>query len=41
MPDTNGSKTTKNGSKTNAGPVTFLQAIKQAMCEEMERDPAD
>jgi len=37
---TNGTKTT-NGSKTNGGgPVTFLEAIKQAMFEEMERDPA-
>jgi 2-oxoisovalerate dehydrogenase E1 component beta subunit len=38
MPNANGSKT--NGSPTNAGPVTFLEAIKQAMFEEMERDPA-
>jgi 2-oxoisovalerate dehydrogenase E1 component beta subunit len=29
-----------NGSKTNGGPVTFLEAVKQAMFEEMERDPA-
>jgi 2-oxoisovalerate dehydrogenase E1 component beta subunit len=29
-----------NGSKTNGGPVTFLEAIKQAMFEEMDRDPA-
>jgi 2-oxoisovalerate dehydrogenase E1 component beta subunit len=37
--DTNGSKAS-NGSKANGNPVTFLEAIKQAMFEEMERDPA-
>src|ERR1700747_1672888 len=36
---TNGSKGT-TGAKANGGPVTFLEAIKQAMFEEMERDPA-
>ena len=44
MPDVTGSKATNgsktSGSKTNGGPVTFLEAIKQAMFEEMERDPA-
>src|SRR5207245_2640471 len=29
-----------NGSVSNGGQVTFLEAIKQAMFEEMERDPA-
>ena len=29
-----------NAPKTSAEPVTFLEAIKQAMFEEMERDPA-
>src|ERR1700740_3019706 len=29
-----------NGSAPNSEPVTFLEAIKQAIFEEMERDPA-
>src|ERR1700740_44680 len=29
-----------NGAKTTTEPITFLEAIKQAMFEEMERDPA-
>src|SRR6201984_1328135 len=36
---TNGSKGT-TGAKANGGPVTFLEAIKQAMFEEMQRDPS-
>src|SRR3989442_1007047 len=38
MPKTNGAG--PNGSASNGTQVTFLEAIKQAMFEEMERDPA-
>ena len=38
MPKPNGAG--PNGSVSNGGQVTFLEAIKQAMFEEMERDPA-
>src|SRR6202171_3466272 len=36
-PPTNGQET--RGTEATAAPVTFLEAIKQAMFEEMERDP--
>jgi len=38
MAKTNGAGT--NGGAPNGTQVTFLEAIKQAMFEEMERDPA-
>src|SRR3981189_604958 len=38
MAKTNGAGT--NGNAGGGAPVTFLEAIRQAMFEEMERDPA-
>jgi len=38
MAKSNGAAT--NGGASNGTPITFLEAIKQAMFEEMERDPA-